>query len=135
MVASLEGTLANSLSKCVSIACFFHSAFRFHTHSPSSYLLNSKAKLSLATADVYFHLHQKLFIPISCGFKLILPYRHQPFLFQADCFPAVQAGSPGKRHTKQSRQAGRHTPPHFCHLKPEQPPAAPELRFQRNSGV
>lgn len=134
-VTALEEMLANSLSDCVSIACFFHDAFRLHTHCPSGFLLNSKAELSLATADVCFH-HYKLFIPIRCGFKLILPYRHQPFLFHADCFPAVQACFPGNGHTEQSRQAGRHSPcSNFCHLKPQQPPAAPELRFQRNGGL
>lgn len=136
MVTTLEGMLANSLSDCVSSACFSHYAFRLHTYCPRGYLLNSKAELSPATAEVYFHLHYKLFIPISCGHKFILPYRHQPFLFHADCFLALQACSPGNGHTEQTRQAGRHSPyPHFCHLKPQQPPAAPERRFQRNSGL
>lgn len=107
MVTALERMLANSLSDCVSGACFSHYAFRLHTYFPRGYLLNSKAELSLATVEVYFHLHQKLFIPISFGFKFILPFRHQPFLFHADCFLALQACSPGNGHTAEqaSRQA------------------------------
>lgn len=110
MVTALEGMLANSLSDCVSSACFSHYAFRLHTYCPRGFLVNSKAELSPATAEVYFHLHYKLFIPISCGHKFILPYRHQPFLFHADCFPALQACSPGmlsRQWAHRAEQASR----------------------------